>query len=217
MASAETAVPATAETACKRSQILDGAALVFARDGYEGASMSRIAAEAGVSKGTLYNYFCGKAELFAAYMRRECTRWIVLAFDELDDGTPPADVLHHIGRRMTAMVLSDASLVIYRMVVAEAEKFPELAQAFYAEGPARGVSHLSAYLRRSTQAGQLRVSDFEFAAEQFFALIQTKLSMRRRLHLIAMPSDAQIEQVVTRAVDLFMRGYGVAQVDTQGV
>ena len=88
--------------------------------------MSRIAAEAGVSKGTLYNYFCGKAELFAAYMRRECTRWIVLAFDELDDATPPADVLHHIGRRMTAMVLSDASLVIYRMVVAEAEKFPEL-------------------------------------------------------------------------------------------
>ena len=61
------------------------------------------------------------------------------------------------------------------------------------------------------------MSDFEFAAEQFFALIQTKLSMRRRLHLIAMPSDAQIEQVVTRAVDLFMRGYGVAQVDTQGV
>ncbi len=211
MASATTAAPDTADP-CKRSQILDGAARVFALDGFEGASMSRIAAEAGVSKGTLYNYFCGKAELFAAYMHRECTRWIVLAFDELHADTPPADVLHHIGRRMMSMLLSDAGLVIYRMVVAEAEKFPELAQAFFAEGPARGVSHLSAYLRRSTDAGRLRVADAEFAAEQFFALIQTKLSMRRRLHLIGMPSEAQIEQVVTRAVDLFMRGYGVPEV-----
>ena len=210
MASVETASPATAD-ACKRSQILEGAARVFACNGYEGASMSRIALEAGVSKGTLYNYFPGKAELFAAYMHGMCTRWIVLAFDELDRDTPPADVLHHIGRRMTSMLLSDAGLVIYRMVVAEAEKFPELAQAFYAEGPARGMSHLSAYLRRSTEAGRLRVTDCEFAAEQFFALIQTKLSMQRRLHLIAMPSEAQIEQVVTRAVDLFMRGYGVPE------
>ena len=210
MASAETAPSAQAD-ACKRSQILDGAALFFARDGYEGASMSRIAAEAGVSKGTLYNYFCGKAELFAAYMHRDCTRWIGLAFEELEGTTPPADVLHHIGRRMMAMLLSDASLVIYRMVVAEAEKFPELAQTFYAEGPARGMDHLSAYLRRSTEAGQLRVADCEFAAEQFFALIQTKLTMRRRLHLIGMPAEPQIEQVVTRAVDLFMQAYGVPE------
>jgi AcrR family transcriptional regulator len=193
----------------KESQILDGAALVFAHDGYEGASMSRIAAMAGVSKGTLYNYFTSKAELFAAYMHRECSRWIALVYEDLDAASPPETTLAQIGRRMTTMLLSEPALVMYRMVVAEAEKFPELAHTFYAGGPARSMKHLSAYLDKMNTEGRLRVHDSDFAAEQFFALIQTQLCMQRRLRLIEMPSQAQIERVVTCAVDLFMRGYGI--------
>ncbi len=188
---------------------MNGAAAVFARDGYEGASMSRIAAEAGVSKGTLYNYFTSKAELFAAYMHRDCARWIALLFEELDPATPPDAALRQIGRRLFTMILSEPALVIYRMVVAEAEKFPELAQSFYAEGPARGVSHLARFLERSAAEGRLRVGDADFAAEQFFALIQTQLSMRRRLRLIEMPQEHEIDHVVNCAVHLFMKGYGM--------
>ncbi len=193
----------------KEAQIIDGAARVFARDGYEGASMSRIAAEAGVSKGTLYNYFSSKAHLFTAYMRRECTRWIALVFDQLDPATPPADALREVGQRMVAMLLSQPALVMYRMVVAEAEKFPELARAFYAEGPARATAHVSTYLSRMNAEGRLRVEHPDFAAEQFFALVQTQLCMKRRLGLIDMPSQQQINHVVDCAVDLFMRGHGV--------
>ena len=193
----------------KESQIIDGAARVFARDGYEGASMSRIAAEAGVSKGTLYNYFTSKAHLFTAYMRRDCLRWVALVFDQLDPATPPEDALREVGKRMTTMVLSAPSLVLYRMVVAEAAKFPELAEAFYAEGPARATGYVSAFLRRMAAEGRLRVENPDFAAEQFFALVQTQLCMKRRLGLIGMPSAAQIDHVVDCAVDLFMRGYGV--------
>jgi AcrR family transcriptional regulator len=205
----EAAEPWPSGAASKESQILDGAALVFAHDGYEGASMSRIAAMAGVSKGTLYNYFTSKAELFAAYMHRECSRWIALVFDDLDAGSPPEATLAQIGRRMTTMLLSEPALVMYRMVVAEAEKFPELAQAFYAGGPARSMRHLAAFLREMNAQRRLRVQDADFAAEQFFALIQTQLCMQRRLRLIDMPSETQIEHVVTCAVDLFMRGYGL--------
>ena len=57
----------------KRAQILAGAAAVFAADGYEGASMARIAAVAGVSKGTLYNDFDSKAALFTAYVEENAT------------------------------------------------------------------------------------------------------------------------------------------------
>ena len=65
----------------KQRLILQGAACVFARDGYEGASMSRIAARAGVSKGTLYNYFAGKAELFSAWVAGECQAKLAHVFD----------------------------------------------------------------------------------------------------------------------------------------
>ncbi|OUI97095.1 TetR family transcriptional regulator, partial [Acetobacter orientalis] len=55
--------PCTGESEAKRQQILAGAKVVFADHGFEGASMSAIARQAGVSKGTLYNYFTNKADL----------------------------------------------------------------------------------------------------------------------------------------------------------
>jgi AcrR family transcriptional regulator len=201
--------PDRASQSCKESQIMNGAALVFARDGYEGASMSRIAAEAGVSKGTLYNYFTSKADLFVAYVQRDCARWIALLFEDLDPAMAPRDTLLRIGRRMIAMLVSEPALVMFRMVVAEAEKFPELAQAFYEAGPARATGHVADYLRRTTQAGRLRVADPEFAAEQFFALMQTQLCMKRRLRLIDAPSEAQIDHIVGCAVNLFIKAYGL--------
>jgi len=200
--------PADEQPGCKAWQILKGAAAVFARDGYEGASMSRIAGEAGVSKGTLYNYFAGKAELFAAYVQGECARSIASMFDDLDESTPPAEMLTHIGLRMFRLLLSEPALTMYRMVIAEAEKFPELAETFYEAGPARALSHLSAYLRRASAAGRLQVEDPDFAAEQFFALMQTQLCMKRRLRLIGMPSQADMEHVVLAAVHMFLRSHG---------
>jgi len=194
--------------ACKHGQILEGAASVFARDGYEGASMSRIAAEAGVSKGTLYNYFDSKAELFTAYVHRDCARWISVMMDELDPRAAPAETLSRIGLGMFRMLLSEPALTMYRMVIAEAEKFPDLAETFYQAGPARAVANVAAYLRHAASDGYLQVEDPEFAAEQFFALMQTHLCMKRRLRLIPMPSQTEIQNVVFAAVEMFLLRYG---------
>jgi AcrR family transcriptional regulator len=193
----------------KERQILDGAALVFAVDGYEGASMSRIAAEAGVSKGTLYNYFAGKADLFGAFVNRECSQRMALLFDDIDDEAPAEETLSHIGRQMIVMLTSDTGLLMYRMVVAEAGKFPELAEAFYQAGPARALARMSAWIVRMCASGRLAVDDPDFAAEQLFTLMQARLCMRRRLQLIQVVSADEIEMVVQRAVRLFLRGYGV--------
>jgi AcrR family transcriptional regulator len=192
----------------KERQILDGAAAVFAEAGYEGASMARIAAVAGVSKGTLYNYFEGKRELFAAFMQRVCDSRIRLIFDELDESAPPEEALLCICRRMLDMLTSEQGLLVYRMVVAEAGKFPELAEAFYAAGPRRALARMTEWIARNARAGLLRVDDPEFAAEQLFALMQTRVLLRRRLHMQDGASDADIERVVTAGVRLFLRGYG---------
>ncbi len=84
----------------KRTQILAGAASVFAADGYEGASMARIAAVAGVSKGTLYNHFDSKAALFSAYVGEKCSQHLANVFDSADHDGDPAEVLRGIGKRM---------------------------------------------------------------------------------------------------------------------
>jgi len=202
----------------KERQILEGAALAFAEDGYEGASMSRIAHLAGVSKGTLYNYFAGKRELFAAFVRRECGELIALIFDDIDAAASPETVLPAICRRMLTMLTSPSGLLIYRMVVAEAGKFPELAEAFYEAGPRRALTAMAGWIAGQRAAGRLEVEDTEFAAEQLFGLMQTKTLMRRRLRLTDHVTAAELDRVVEAGVRVFLRAYAApaGRQDTHG-
>ena len=194
----------------KHTAILDSAGAAFAAHGYEGASMDAITRAAGVSKATVYNHFSSKAALFGAYVERECERTLAPFFDCL---TTPRDIpgtLTVIGRRMAELLLSPVSLAIYRVVVAEAETFPELAQAFYAAGPARAIRVLADWLGRESEAGRLRVDDPIFAAEQFFILCQTRIVLRRRLRLDRDEPPADVERVVAGAVRVFLAAYAVS-------
>src|ERR1700722_1567717 len=141
----------------KRIQILAGAASVFAADGYEGASMARIATVAGVSKGTLYNHFDSKAALFAAYVGEKCDHYLAHVFDSANHDGDPAEVLRGIGKRMVQMMLSDVGLAIYRVVIAEAAKFPDLARGFFEAGPARAVGFMAGWLAEQTRRGRVCV------------------------------------------------------------
>src|ERR1700761_1107102 len=185
----------------KRAQILEGAAAVFAADGYEGASMARIALVAGVSKGTLYNYFDSKAALFTAYVGGKCDQFLAHAFDSANhDGDDPAKVLRSIGKRMVQMMLSEIGLSIYRVVIAEAAKFPALARGFFESGPARATGFLAEWLAEETRRGRLCVPDPTFAAEQFFNLCQTRLALRRRLEMLPNPPESDVDKVVEASV-----------------
>lgn len=50
--------------AARRGEILIAAAAIFAQKGFQAARMEDIAAAAGITKGTIYLYFAGKAEMF---------------------------------------------------------------------------------------------------------------------------------------------------------
>jgi AcrR family transcriptional regulator len=191
----------------KRTQILVGAAEVFATDGYEGASMARIAAVAGVSKGTLYNHFDSKAALFTAYVADKCDQNLARVFDGADHDGDPAEVLRAIGKRMVRMLLSDVGLAIYRVVIAEAAKFPDLARGFFEAGPQRAIGFMAAWLAEETRRGRLAVPDPGFAAEQFFNLCQTRLVLRRKLEMLPDPPESDIDGVVEASIEMFLRTY----------
>ncbi len=192
----------------KQRQILTGAASIFAQDGYEGASMSRIAGEAGVSKGTLYNYFNGKAELFRAFIEQECGRTLVAMFAEPDPDQSIEASLHGIGSRIVSTLLSDAGLTVYRIVISEAPKFPALARFYYDSGPARMLEVMTRWLHGEVVRGRLSIEDPSFAAHQFFCLCQTRVWLQRRLHLVASVTDEERERVVSAAVLVFLNTYG---------
>jgi len=195
----------------RRGRIVAGAAEIFVRDGYEGASMAQIAEAARVSKGTLYNYFPSKQALFEAFVRERCAGLVEQLFGEADGPAPlgvPAE-LGRVGRIMLRMMMSPDGLAIYRVVVMEATKFPELAQAFYNAGPRTMTDRMAAWLARQIEAGTLRAHDPKFAAEQFFALTQARLLMQARTNAAFVPTDAEIDFVVDGAVAVFLAAYGV--------
>jgi len=194
----------------KRTAILDGAGRVFASHGYEGASMADITRAAGVSKGTIYHHFTGKAELFGAYVAQQCTHNLAPLFDTAQPVGDVGSSLREIGARMVRFLLSPVGLVVDRIVVSEASRFPELARAFYEAGPARGIAALSAWLAAQVAHGHLVIEDPEFAAEQFFSLCQHPAILRRKLGLIPPLDEAAIERVVDAAVAVFLKAYGAS-------
>ena len=146
--------------------------------------------------------------MFAAFVNRECSVSLGFEFDDLDPSEQPAQVLMRIGVNMSQILLSETGLAIYRLVVAEADKFPGLAEVFYRAGPAPALLHLSQYFERAARQGLLDVEDTNFAAEEFFALLQTDLCMKRRLGLIPFPSVKERDYVVQQAVLMFLNRYG---------
>ena len=202
--------PATL-TAEKRQSILDSARDAFAEHGYEGASMSAITHAAGVSKSTIYHHYRSKAELFGAFVERECARMLAQHFDngQMPSGDT-AQTLRAIGIGMVELITSPVCLMIDRVVTSEAEAFPELAESFYAAGPQQAITHLAGWLKAQTEASNLAVQDAEFAADQFFTLVQTSIYYRCRLRL-GQPSPQQTTHVVDSAVAMFLGHYATEQ------
>jgi AcrR family transcriptional regulator len=194
----------------RRDAIVAIAHEVFLANGYAGTSMSAIAARVGGSKGTLYNYFRSKQELFIAVVERLCGRFESLLLQaEVEGGKEVAASLTHIGTRLLDLLLSEQVIATYRLVTAEAARFPEVGSALYNSGRQRAVDHLANFLQKAQAAGQLRSdADIEVAAGQFLDLCLSEI-LHRRLWLV-MPklTRADMDTSVATAIATFMRAYG---------
>ena len=196
------------ESETKRQQILTGASAVFAEHGYEGASMSAIARQAAVSKGTLYNYFTNKADLFAAFVEQCCREKLPVALAPVQEDSPAREILTAVARAMVRLITLPDSLMLYRIIVSEAPRFPQLGAVFWENGPRVAIATLANWIREQEALGTLRTEDPVFAAEQFFALCQTRIAHLRRFNLNPENSTEDEEKVIHAAVRVFMAAYG---------
>lgn len=137
--------PTAVERAERRDEILDAAVEEFGRQGYAATTVDQIAAACQVTKRTIYTFFGDKTGVFAAAVGRLHDR--VAAADE-PDGVP-AD-LPTLATRITMVLHSAEAVGLHRLVVAEANRFPELASAFYASGPERYIGMLGDHVGART-------------------------------------------------------------------
>jgi TetR/AcrR family transcriptional regulator, mexJK operon transcriptional repressor len=198
-------------TGRKVTDVLRGARTVFLRDGFEGASVDEIAREAGVSKATLYSYFPDKRVLFLEVARRECCAQADLAGSLVCAGRDVPTVLATVAGNFVRFLVSDFGQRVFRICVAESDRFPELGRQFYESGPRVMHEKLVAYLKEGAQRGELAIDDFALAADQFAELCKADIVPRLIFGVTERPTDAEIDRVTEGAVAMFMARYGAGE------
>jgi len=191
----------------RRELILDVAQGVFLEEGFANASMSTIAARLGGSKGTLYNYFKSKDELFNAYVERRCL-WQDEVFGSPLAGEAPDETLRRIGRAYLLRILTDFNLRNFRLIASEAERSPDIGQTFYDAGPRKGAERVAELLSDMQAAGHLDLDDPLDAAHQFLGLVQNRLFKARLCNALPELTQKQIEDEATLATRTFLRAFG---------
>jgi AcrR family transcriptional regulator len=191
----------------KLNLILAAASRLFRSSGYGATSMEAVASAADVSKATLYVYFSGKRELFAAVIEAEGDRNSrALIAGEAGQEEMQARLLR-FGRAILSLLLAPETVGAYRMVTAEAHRFPDIGAVFYEKGPARLLARLEEFFAAAMRNGKLRSAHPRRAAEQFIGLIRGDLQLRALLALDDTLSKAHREEVIRGGVDTFYRAY----------
>ncbi len=193
----------------KFDQVLEGARTVFLSDGFEGASVDDIAKAAGVSKATLYSYFPDKRFLFMQVAKTECARQADHAIETINMEAPVRDVLRDIAVEMLDFITSQFGKRIFRICVGESDRFPELGREFYESGPMMIRNRLVDYFQEAVAKGELNITDFELAADQFHELCKADLFPRMVFNMTDEFSAEEKQRIIDGAVDMFMARYGV--------
>lgn len=166
--------PDTGRSARKHAAILDAARVLFLQKGYAGSSMDEVAAVARVSKQTVYKHFADKQQLF--------TSLVIADVAESEGSTHPLveampdsqDVEHDLrefARAHLADVMQPQLLRMRRLLIGEADRFPDLARAWYESGPVRSSTIFATWFRALDRRGMLRVDDPQLAGQHFNWLV----------------------------------------------
>lgn len=190
----------------RRDAILNVAHACFVTDGYGATSMATIAAQLGGSKGTLYNYFKSKEELFGAVVRRSCAR-LRRKLDATPDEVGMRGRLIGMAEDWLSHLLSPEPMAIHRLVVAEGDRFPELARLFYDAGPRVSSVRQAQLFEQMMGESLLRHDDAARAADDFNSLVLSGVYFLRLWGVIEDPSPTERLRHVERAVDTFLRAY----------
>lgn len=196
-----------AQRKARRDAIVQVAARSFSEHGYAGMTMSSVAAKLGGSKGTLWSYFPSKEALFVAvldYMTEDFRTQLQLILNPEHD---VEDVLRRFCKKFVVKVTSVEGLALYRLIVAESARFPEIGRIFYERGQQQTYERVAAFLEGAMERGLLRRSDALVASRLLVGLCVAGVRQRQLIGLTATASAAEIAEDADAALDMFLHAY----------
>jgi TetR/AcrR family transcriptional regulator of autoinduction and epiphytic fitness len=189
----------------KRSAIVDAATSLFLDLGYDRTSLAKVAVEAGVSKATLFKQFPTKAALFEAIVDAS---WNTKSDTTVEPH--PGNLragLTSIGRGYAELLTQPSMAKLFRIVIAEVPRFPELGRTQFDLGKMPYFDSVRAYLDAENARGTIRLDDAELAATQFLGMISNYVFWPRLLLVQWTPEDDAVLHVVDEAVEMMLARY----------
>ncbi|WP_407732976.1 TetR/AcrR family transcriptional regulator [Pseudomonas citronellolis] len=199
--------PGRPKDPAKRQAILEAAKELFVRNGYDGSSMEAIAAEAGVSKLTVYSHFTDKETLFCEAVQAKCAEQVPELFHEPPADAPTQELLLNIARGFNRLINSPEAIALSRLMIAQGGQNPALSQMFFDAGPQRVLDQMQRLIAQAQRKGELREGDARNAAEHFLMLVQGCVHFRLLIGCVELPPVEESERHVQEVVELFLRAY----------
>jgi len=195
----------------KRRLILNAARMIFAREGFAHAGMEQVARDAGVSTATLYAHFPGKAELFRVVVEdtvQDIGHRVRKSVEFRGDARAR---LRAFGMAYAEFYCTPNARALFRMVIAERRRFPDLADRFRERGRIELGGTMLAIVRDLADSGEIAVEKPSWAAGQLQGMIEHATLI---LGLVggdeSMPARP-LETIVAEAVETFLARYGVRE------
>jgi AcrR family transcriptional regulator len=198
------AEPRTPKGKIRKEHIIATARKHFFERGYEATSVNDIVKESRGSMATLYQLFENKQKLFVAVIRQGADEMVRPM--EAAGNLPIAEGLQVIGEAYLARVLNEGGLAIFRMMVGESRKFPDVFDKLTLEGPMRVRDTLAAYLRQRQEAGEIQCEDPEFAGQAFLDMLRSRFREMAAMDPAMLPTPEAQKDHVARVIALFLRG-----------
>ena len=188
----------------RRRAFMDAAEQLFLEKGFERTSLNDIVERSGGARSTLYEQFGSKEGLLMAMIENSTQRvWKAITFEAVQPSLS-AEGLAELGLRFLRAALADDAISVYRIVVAEGHRLPDIAQTFYNAGPKVIVERLAewfalAMLRSQSEA----VMPYEMA-RIFMGAMMGDLHVRLTIGLAPSWSDGDLEKHVKMAARIFL-------------
>ncbi len=197
-----------------RRAILDATLQLYLEKGYAATNTDEIATLSSVSKQTIYRHFSDKDDLV-----REAILSLIAAaeeqgaesFDALADSEDLSRDLRIFAHQHLRDVIQPDIMRMRRRIVADVDRFPDVARAWYEAGPKRGHEKLSECFRRLRERGLLRIEDPMLAAEQFNWLILSTPMNRAMFDAQSVTDKSGHATCAEAAVDVFLAAYGTGR------
>ena len=188
--------------------ILEAALKVFAATGDTGTKMDAVAAEAGVTKPTLYSYFPSKESLFQAMMLGKRDQMLDV-FEHPSQQGMVADLLV-FAWAYADTVMRPEMLSLARLIIGEVQRFPEIGRAYQASGPDHLMRGIMRYLEGQRRAGRLDFEDAELAAQDLWGLILSAPRTQALYMPDAQPDRTTLRRYIVNGLRVFLKAYSTA-------